>query len=404
MKILQITNKIPYPPADGGAIAVLNLAKGLAMYGHEITMLAMNTSKHYFDPALLPAEITNLIRIETIAVDNHLSFIGSVRNFIFSKLPYTASRFLSREFSRKLSGLLLSGKFDIVQAEGLYMGQYFPEIKENSDALIALRIHNIEHEIWARVADGENNLLKKWYLMNLTKRIRLFKSAILNRYDLLIPITQRDADVYNNLGNSKPICVTPAGINIAELPAISVPSEKNTLFHIGAMDWAPNQEGLRWFFDNVWRNILTVLPDLRFHLAGRNAPAWLLTYFSKQPNVIWHGEVDDAYRFMNSYSLMVVPLLSGSGMRVKIIEGMALGKTIVTTETGAEGIDVTTGENILIAGDAQDFSSAVIRAMTDDQFFDQLGRNARVFVTNNYDNQKITAKLADFYKQSMSSH
>ena len=111
-----------------------------------------------------------------------------------------------------------------------------------------------------------------------------------------------------------------------------------------------------WFVENCWPGLHQQFPNLKFYVAGRNAPAWLINKFH-YPNIEFVGEVEDAYRFMNSKSIMIVPLFSGSGMRIKIIEGMALGKTIVSTEIGAEGIEVSDNENILIATDADVITS-----------------------------------------------
>ena len=137
---------------------------------------------------------------------------------------------------------------------------------------------------------------------------------------------------------------------------------------------------------------------MRFYVAGRNAPRWLIQKLNVE-GVVFKGEVTDAYRFMNSKAIMIVPLFSGSGMRIKIIEGMALGKSIVSTSIGAEGIDVADGENILLANDATGFVEAVTGLLEDRDSFERIGRNATLFIQQNFNNLAISKKLIGFYKQ-----
>ncbi|MFV0266997.1 MAG: glycosyltransferase family 4 protein, partial [Draconibacterium sp.] len=174
--------------------------------------------------------------------------------------------------------------------------------------------------------------------------------------------------------------------------------EYPSLFHIGSMEWGPNQEGLLWFVRNCWPAIHQKYPDLKFYVAGRNAPAWMAKKFD-QPNVQFLGEIADAYEFMNSKAIMVVPLFSGSGMRVKIIEGMALGKSIVSTPIGVEGIEVEKNRHILIAETAEQFVDAVSELVDNKELFENIGRNAIGFIHEKFDNLAAASKLIDFYKQ-----
>jgi polysaccharide biosynthesis protein PslH len=401
MKILQLTNKIPYPPRDGGAIATLSLSMSFAKQGHRVTILGMNTSKHYCDMASVPGSITSHIKIESVDVNTDLSLWDAIKNLLFSGLPYNATRFISKNFSKKLIELLQNQKFDVIQLEGLYMAYYIKVIRKYSDALIALRAHNVEHEIWERTSQQEKSFLRKQYFKLLTRRIKRFKLNILNEYDLLVPITNRDAEKYQKLGNTKPFCTTPAGFDTGRTQPQRHLIEFPSVFFIGTLDWFPNQEGILWFLEKVWTKVLQANPDLQLYIAGRNAPDWIRKIFSK-PNVKYLGEIDDAYQFMNRYAIMIVPLFSGSGMRVKIIEGMAMGKTIITTSLGAEGIDVTPGVNILIEDDSEGFVNRINHLISNRKYFDEIGSNAAYFVKDYFDNEKITLTLAEFYKKHIS--
>jgi len=397
MRILQLMNKVPWPPKDGGAIACLNLTKGFSMLGHEVTVLSMNTSKHHIRIKDMPADLRSKADFRLVEVPASINWIEATLNLLFSKLPYNAQRFISDEFSHELAKLLTEKSFDVIQLEGLYLCPYIPVIRKYSEALISYRAHNIEYEIWERTATLSEGLRSK-YLRNLSRRIKRFEVSYLNTYDLLVPITDRDGNILDKLGNSKPRHTSQTGIDFASLVPTARKLEFPSLFHIGALDWAPNQEGLIWFFNHCWPKIHSQNPDLKFYLAGRNAPDWFARLI-KQEGVEYLGEINDAYDFINSKAVMVVPLFSGSGMRIKIIEGMALGKPIVTTDIGTEGIPTENGKNILIANDADRFVDAINQLIHDRDLSNRIGKSAIGFIQEKFDNLSQAEALIEFYKQ-----
>lgn len=173
--------------------------------------------------------------------------------------------------------------------------------------------------------------------------------------------------------------------------------DENSIFHLGSLDWMPNQEAVKWFLENVWMKVLKQHPDLMFYVAGRNMP----DEFKKinYPNVNFISKVDNAIHFMNSKNLMVVPLFAGSGMRIKIIEGMALGKTIISTSIGAEGIDAIPDIHILIANTPSEFVNQINKCLAEPDFSKKIGDSAMQFVHNKYDNTLVINDLIIFYKQ-----
>jgi len=397
MKILIISTKMPYPPKDGGAIATFNLANGFSQLNNEVTILTINTSKHYFDIRNIPENISLKINFMDFYINTDIKPIAALINLIFSKKPYNAQRFISKGFEQKISDLLKTEKFDIIQLEGLYLCFYINIIRQNSKAKIVFRAHNVEHEIWERTVLQEKSFFKKKYLNILAKRIKRLEFKSLNNYDLLVPITKRDGLKLNEMGNSKPMFVSSTGYDLSNLQnnkktEIEYPS----LFHIGALDWSPNQEGIIWFLDNCWNKIIEKLPNLKFYIAGRNAPDWFVKKISLQ-NIIFCGEIDNASDFINSKALMLVPLLSGSGMRIKVIEGMALGKTIISTSIGVEGIDIEQNKNILIANTPNDFVLQITNIFEDKKHFFEIGEKAKFYISENFDNLALSKKLLDFY-------
>lgn len=402
MKVLILANKMPYPAKDGGSIATLSLAKNLHNCGATVDILAMNTSKHNTSYDELPKELTQQIRFFPIEIDTTIRATKALTNFFFSSQPYNATRFISDDFRKKLIALLQENSYDIIQLEGLYVCPYIPTIRQYSKAKIALRAHNIEHEIWFRAAKNMCNPLKKFYTYNLAKRIRKFEQKYINTYDLLLPITERDGEKFVEMGNSAPMQVVATGIN-KDNELLKIDNERvlfPSLFHIGALDWMPNQEGLRWFIERVWDKFYKRYPAI-FTIAGRNASPQFVHYLKKH-NVNYIGEVDDSMQIFGHQSIMIIPILSGSGMRIKIIEGMASGKAIITTTIGTEGIATTHDENILIADTAEEFYNCLENVYNDFHLYMRLSQNAKLFVTKNFDNTVIAQNLIQFYTSHLS--
>lgn len=401
MRILLLTNKFPYPPKDGGAIATFQMISGLANAGCQLTVLAINTSKHYFDTTKLPAEVAAIAQFHSVYADTCITPLAALRNLFFSHLPYNAERFVLQEFKLKLTELLQSAEFDIIQLEGLYVAPYIPVIRQFSKAKIAFRAHNVEHEIWQRFAAETKNPVKKLYLSIIAHRIARMEQNIIDTYDLLVPITGKDGHYFRDRGNAKPVHVSPAAFDFAKLPASQpAPVALPSLFHIGGLDWPPNQQGLMWFAENCLPTIYKEFPDVRFYIAGRNAPDWLVKKF-QHPAIQFIGEVQDAYAFMQQHHIMVVPLLSGSGMRIKIIEGMALGKCIVSTSIGAEGIDYKANDDILIADSAKELINHICQMLDNPQQISTIGQQAAARARLHYNINELSSKLVTFYSENL---
>jgi len=388
MKILQLTNKVPIPARDGGSIATFRLSIGLKRLGHEVTILAMNTKKHFIDPSLFaPIAQRQGIKLEAVNVPARISPFSALFNIFFSRLPYTAVRFKSTEFSKTLGRLLDETEFDQIWIENLYPMLYLQQIRENSKAKVIMRAHNIEHEIWERTAQHTSGLRRR-YLRLLAKRIKRLENSYLNTYDYLAPITTRDAVEFEKMGNSKPCQALPTGIEVqSTIPDLRIP-DSFTIAHLGALDWAPNQEGLIWFFDEVWPLVCKHYTNPEFHLAGRNAPESFIRKIKKE-EINYHGEVDSASDFISHFPIHIVPLWSGSGMRIKIIEAMALGRIIVTTPIGAEGIPAKDQTDLIIRNEPKSFAQALIDLWENKKLMKEMSQNAYTFVQTNFENKTL---------------
>lgn len=397
MKILQLCKKFPYPLKDGETIAVTYLSRALSELGCDITLLCMNTSKHYTNVSDIPEDYDHYENIHFVDVDNAVTPLGAFSN-LFRKESYHVSRFVSEEFKEAIVDLLGKEDFDVIQLETLYLAPYVDVIRQNSEAIITMRAHNVEHEIWERITKNTTFFPKKIYLNYLTRKLKRFELQNLNAYDYLVAVTKKDLNTFKNLGYKNGAIASPIGI---ETKSYKIKKQQRanadfSMCFIGSLDWRPNTEGLDWFLQEVWPSMNIKFPALKLHIAGRNTPDSIMNL--NLPNVEVHGEVDSAIGFLGQHTALMVPLFSGSGMRVKILEGMALGNVVITTSLGLEGIDAKNGREVLIADTPKEFISCVEKCLKDPTFVKQISENARSFVAKTYDNIDNAKELLETYR------
>jgi len=399
MRILQLCKKFPYPLKDGESIAVTHLSRALNDLGCKVTLLSMNTTKHFCDITKLPKTYNHFQEIHAVKVNNNTNPWTAFWN-IFSKESYHITRFINNKFESKLIEVLKENTFDVIQLETPILSSYIPVIRQHTDAIIAMRSHNVEYEIWARFAENQEFFLKKWYLKKAAEKLRNFEQKYMNDYDLVLALTSRDLKILKKEGLSKPNYVIPIGLDVRDYkPDVSCFKKPPTISFIGSLDWMPNQEGLKWFVENVWETLIQKFPNAELHVAGRNTPKWVTNMNKK--GVIIHGEVPDSIEFINKHSIMIVPLFSGSGMRVKILEGMALGKVVVTTALGLEGIDATDDENVLICNSPEGFIYNLTQCFEKYENLPAIGHSAQELTAEYYDNLQIGKKLVGIYQKYM---
>ena len=267
MQILQLTKKFPFPPRDGDAVATLALSEQFVTQGHQVDLLAMNTSKHHNSLEKTNAAEFSGIQVHTVDVATDLSPFKALVNLLFSQKAYIQQRFESEEYKAHLIQLLNTKTYDIVQLEGLYLLSYASIIRKHSKAKIAFRAHNIEYQIWSKIAENSSNRLKKYYLRNMARRLAKYEKKVTTQTDYIIPISDLDCDFFSSLSPRKPVYHCPAGMEIPTLRNKGQVDSELKYYHLGALDWMPNQEGIQWFLDEVWQNRLRVRPqELRFAL------------------------------------------------------------------------------------------------------------------------------------------
>ena len=399
MKILQLCNKAPYPANDGSSIAICNLAEGIADEGIELHILSVNTKKHFKSDNTIPVSFIKKTNYQSVYKDTNTSLLGAFTN-LFSPTSYFVSRFFFKEYEEALIKKLTETYFDVIQLEGVFMATYISTIRKYSNAKITLRAHNIEHQIWERHLPHEKNWLKKQYLNIQSKRLKTFELDVFSLVDAVITITDEDKKGIQKFAHQQKIHTCLTGINLETYNQVHQPTQPNTVFHFASMDWLPNIEAVEWLLSNVWNEVLIKIPDAQLILAGRGMPEKIKQASSKNITII--EDVADSVLFYATYDIMLVPLWSGSGLRIKLVEGLAYGKAIITTSIGAEGIPYTKNKELLIADTQEDFVKMIVDLLSNSSKKQQLQINARALAESHFEYRKLASELILFYNQLIS--
>lgn len=409
MRILYILNRIPLPLTDGGAICSYNSVKFLHCAGHQLTLLALNTNKHYQDPDVMRGVCDNIF---TFDINTDISVLKAAQNLIFSSRPYIAERFHKTEFARLICNTIdraiSDGEpFDIIHIDHTMIAWYVDAIRTHFQQIeyslppppIFLRTHNIEYLIQERLATHETNPAKRWYRKFLAQRMKRYETAHFHRFDGVMAITPEEAVMMRSFGYTGNLATIPAGVDVEEFsPQLNSTQFPNTLCYIGGMDWQPNIDAVHWFVNTVFPRLREHFSseNIQLHIAGKRMSAELQAY-SNLEGVTMFPDVPSAADFLRARKILIVPLLSGGGMRLKIVEAMALGMPIISTRIGAEGINARHGESIMLADTPEEFLTAMKILYTQPDFCARIAAKAREIALREYSWQSIATRMEDFY-------
>lgn len=375
-------------------MAMHAITRSLLHQGYDVKVISVATHKFFADTETVPAEYRDQTGYEAVFVDTRVKPLNALIN-LFKSESYHISRFFSRTFSERLSQLLKQKQFDIIIMESLFMTPYLSQIRRiQPDTPVLLRAHNIEHRIWERISSGEKNPVKRWYLRVLTRKLKRAECLAVKLFDGVIPITEIDAEWFRETAPGVKCVAVPFGLKTSDASTKPYHEPPLKLYHLGSMDWWPNVEAVDWLLNDCWQKCYSLLPGLELHIAGRNMSKALLQ--KKMNGLIVHGEIDDPTIFINSMHVLIAPIFSGSGIRIKILEAMAHGKVVITTKIGAEGIQYENGRNILIINDIEEIVSALEMLVDNPDLVVSIGENARTLIRDVYSPEKLSGSLAAF--------
>ncbi len=392
MKILFLYNHVPHE-ITGGSIATIGMLLALKNEGVKTDLAVLNTSKFPRDPREALYLANNVFATD---VNIDINVKDALKNLFFSKLPYNLERYYTPKFNELLQKLRKGHSYDLIHLDTTHMGLYLPELKKFNIPIL-LRPHNVEFEIYKRLSRNMKNPLKKWYYNLLAQRMKRFEQETLPQYDGLIPLTKRDLQHLQKLGFSGDYEIIPLAEWLKDCEYIPVEEEEDSAGFIGNLRWHPNVEAIDWFLEKVVPILLRKKPDIKIEIAGRGTPERLKKYNSENVKIV--GEVASDKEFTRKHAVMLSPLLSGSGMRIKIVKAFTQSKYVVSSSIGAEGIAEKDCDFIRIADTPEDFADKIIEGIENKELRRKIKQNAYKQATENYVWDKLGKKLVNFYRK-----
>lgn len=400
-RILFLSQLLPYPLNSGAKTRAYFVLRYLAQRNH-VTLLAFTR------PDDLPEAKTHLkefcAEVHTIPMlRSRKRDLRALLESLSSNQSFVIRRDYVPEMAKKIQELLSSGEYEAVHTDQLWMAQYALLAQkmpgEIRKPILILDEHNACFQIFQRLAEGEGNPLKRLFLEREWRSLKRFEVRACANFDRLVTVTDEDRATLQGLieGQGKGIRLPqfssiPICVETDSVPAIKPVKSPPNILHMGTMFWLPNIEGMLWFAREVWPQVEESLPSATLTIIGKNPPLSIQELANGQPGkdpdqnskIEIPGYVADPQLYLERAGVFIVPLLSGGGMRVKIVDGWRWGLPIVSTTVGAEGIHYRDRENILIADSPQDFAEAVIEVLKDPNLSDRLREKGRGWVEETY--------------------
>jgi len=409
MKILFLSQLVPYPPDSGPKVRSYATLRHLAQQ-NEVTLLAFSRpddSPESIEHLKTFCHAVHTVPIIRSTVRDGIEFgMSLLRNQSF-----IIQRDQTPEMKSKVEALLQNTRFDMIHADQLWMAQYAIEAKEHAPGVrILLDEHNACYQIFQRLADEEQNPLKRMIYRREWPALKRYEAWACRQFDHLVTVTDQDkktleALVQESNQYSEPIHaqVIPICVDTEILQMVEPVPDASDVLHLGTMFWMPNVEGVAWFIEKVWPLLKRSLPKASFSVVGKRPPDKLRQLAESDPSIQIHGYAPDPMPYLQKCAAFIVPLRSGSGMRVKIVEAWARGLPIVSTTVGAEGLKYMDGENILIADGEENFAKAVERLLSDQELNHKLRSNGRRWVEQQYNWRRVYQDWNHIYRDTHDS-
>ncbi|WP_372522399.1 glycosyltransferase family 4 protein [Sulfuricaulis sp.] len=395
MKILVLTTKSPFPLYEGRALRTYNLIKQISK-NHEI---------YLFTFVQTPEEMSGVEHMRTFCahVEAEPLYLGAgkwrilpdlVRE-LFGTSPLLAVKYRSRTMRKKIRAILATQDIDLVHLDMLHLGDYIDACRGKPVVLVE---HNVESVLLRRRVENESNWLRKAYLYYQYLKLLRYEARICRQADHVVAVSEVDADLLRNLSGAKGITAISNGVDTAYFREIGSPRHVNGLVFVGGLNWFPNYDAIRYFCSEVLPRVAAEIPDVTLTVVGKSPDNKKIRDIIGNPRVRLTGLVDDVRPEISEADAYVVPLRIGGGTRLKILDALSMGKAIVSTSVGCEGLDVVHGRDLLVADDPEAFARETVGVLRDRELARRLGEAGRRLVQQKYEWGVIAKELDRVYE------
>jgi sugar transferase (PEP-CTERM/EpsH1 system associated) len=390
MKILWVKAGGLVPPDIGGKIRSYSILKELAK-AHEVTVFNFYAAHQGDVHSGLNGRFEEVINLPLpIATNRGICELASWARNVFSSAPHTVSKYCRPEVKARMRELLANQKFDVIICDFVVAAAAIPwEI----DCPKVMFTHNVEALIWKRHFEVSRNPLWKMASWGEYQKMIRFEKHFLNKSEHVLTVSEADKDFFSDFIDRSRMTVISTGVDTEYFRADSGNEKPNSLVFTGSMDWMPNEDGVLYFLRSVLPLVRREIPQVSFTVVGRKPSDKLRAAAASEMRVHVTGTVDDIRPYVREGAVYVVPLRIGSGTRLKIFEAMAMGKAIVSTTLGAEGLPITDGGDIAIADSPEEFSRKVCALLRDSGERRRLGSAARQLVEQHYSWLSVAAEF-----------
>jgi len=381
VRLLFLSMTLPWPPNNGHRMRTWSILRALAAEGHETTLLAFAYPADLGGDTGPLREVCTRLEVVPLELASLAGWIGALDRLraLMGSAPYAAGRYRSPEMAGRIQSQLESGRFDAVIVDTVFGTVNLPP----TDVPLLLNNVDVEHVVLERYVRYERNPAKRLYAWLEARRLRRFEAEACRRAAVGMPCSPVDEAWLHALCPGLPLVIVP---NVVDTAEYAPPGEEagDVVLYQGGLDWYPNRDAVQFFASEILPRVRRSRPGTRFVVAGRNPSPAFRRRLASVPGLEITGTVPDMRPVLSRASVCVVPLRIGSGTRIKILEAAAMGKPVVSTRLGAEGLNFAEDLEILLADDPTAFSRRVVRLLEDAAFRRAVGEAARRRVEQEY--------------------
>lgn len=391
IKVLFVSARLPFPALEGHQIRAYGLIKELAAFTelHLLSILRPGETIDIHNELGMQCESMTGVQLSE-------GFVGNIKaglRSIVSSLPLVVCKYVSPGLKKAFAIQLKKINPDIVHLDLLTLFELYHLIPDGIK--VVLNEHNVESDLILQKIETLSSPLEKLIYKREYRLLRKFEENACSTVNTVLACSDQDQESIRKLG-AQDVWTIPNGVDTLELVPVETQFEINDLIFLGGMGWYPNRLGIEWFIKEVLPKLVRDNSSIHLHLIGNPEPLvpipeQLVKYVTK------HGFVDDFRPYVAASSIMIVPLHVGSGTRLKVVEGASLGKCIVSTQKGAQGVMLEHGKEIIFADTAEDFSQAILNLQKSRDEIIRIGGNARIVAEETYDWRAIGKKLKNIY-------
>lgn len=404
MKIVFLSQIVPYPPHGGVLQRGYNLIRELGR-NNEVLLMA------FLHPDTLPNDkmversrmelsrfCTSLEYFELWPKKSSLHKCAGILMGQLSSLPFSVLAHRSRRLQQRLSDVIDAEKVDLVHFDTIALARYNHRIPVPK----VVTHQNIESDLMRRRARKEKNPFARKYLSKQSEKIQSYEIEQCPGFDLNIVVSDEDGRKLKGMNSDLDIAVVPNGVDVRYFkPSKNDAPQTCSLVYAGGMNMFANRDAVLFFLNEIYPRIKLRVPSARFYAVGQDPPPELLRIARRNRDVVATGYVDDIRPYVNQSMLYVVPLRVGGGTRLKVLDAMALGKAIVSTTIGCEGLDVTPDKNIVVADDPASFVEKTVQLLKSPERCKQIGSEARRLVKSRYSWKIVGRELEAAYSRAV---